>query len=201
MAGSEHQGFSEFLKAFDRHTILALIPILALPFVLDQLFSLQPPWPRHSTYATAFLELAALFLAFFVQIPSRKRLVRRQVVVFALIVLAFIAYFALYSIFVFETPLTGEKVIAGFRCTQQAERYIAPALMQHCPFLNEQALAAAQYEAEVVWTPLSVRLVEIALFIAWSSFFVLATFLFGISVAFMHRARRARRPPDNMVTQ
>lgn len=40
--------------------------------------------------------------------------------------------------FVFDMPLTGDKVVAGFQCTQQAERFIAPVLMQECPFLNEE---------------------------------------------------------------
>ena len=77
-------------------------------------------------------------------------------------------------------------------CTQQAAEFIAPALMQTCPFLNEEAPAAAGYLAEVVWTPRSVRLVEVMMFVAWSSFFILATFLFRISVPWMKRTRAVR---------
>lgn len=192
MAIGRGDTFTKFLKAFDRSTIVALIPILSVPFVLDLIFSLQPPWPRYSTYATAFLELCVLFLAFFIKIESKAKLFRYQISTFALISLMFVSYFFLYSMFVFDVPATGEKVVSGFRCTYQAENFIAPALMQECPFLNEEALAAAEYDAETVWTPLSVRLIEIIMFITWSLFFILSTFLFGVSVAFLQRTRRSK---------
>lgn len=196
MALGQNDAFSDFLHAFDKATIVALIPIIAVPFLLDQLFSLQPPWPQYSTYTTAFLELCTLFLAFFIRIESRKKLFRYQIAAFTLICVMFLAYFSFYSMFVFEVPLTGEKVVSGFRCTHQAERFIAPALMQECPFLNEEALAAAGYEVEIVWTPFSVRLMEIVMFVVWSAFFILATFLFGISVAHLQRSRKAHRHAD-----
>jgi len=191
MESNRVDAFSDFMRAFDKATLLVLIPMLAVPFLLDLVFSLQPPWPRYSTYATAFLELATLFLAFFWRVQGRAQLFRIQVTVFTLICVMFVAYFLLYSLFVFEVPVTGEKLVAGFVCTDQAADFIAPALMQACPFLNEEALAASGYVAEVVWTPLSVRLVEVMMFVAWSSFFILTTFLFGISVAWLRRTGRA----------
>lgn len=193
MSRQQVDTFSDFVRAFDKATLLVLIPILAIPFLLDLVFSLQPPWPRYSTYATAFLELATLFLAFFWRVQRRDRLFRIQLVVFSLICAMFVAYFLLYSMFVFEVPVTGEKLVAGFVCTEQAAVFIAPALMQDCPFLNEEALAASGYSVEVVWTPLSVRLVEVMMFVAWSSFFILATFLFGVSVAWLKRTGNAGR--------
>lgn len=193
MSRQQVDTFSDFVRAFDKATLLVLIPILAVPFLLDLVFSLQPPWPRYSTYATAFLELATLFLAFFWRVQRRDRLFRIQLVVFSLICAMFVAYFLLYSMFVFEVPVTGEKLVAGFVCTEQAAVFIAPALMQDCPFLNEEALAASGYSVEVVWTPLSVRLVEVMMFVAWSSFFILATFLFGVSVAWLKRTGNAGR--------
>lgn len=193
MSRQQVDTFSDFVRAFDKATLLVLIPILAIPFLLDLVFSLQPPWPRYSTYATAFLELATLFLAFFWRVQRRDRLFRIQLVVFSLICAMFVAYFLLYSMFVFEVPVTGEKLVAGFVCTEQAAVFIAPALMQDCPFLNEEALAASGYNVEVVWTPLSVRLVEVMMFVAWSSFFILATFLFGVSVAWLKRTGNAGR--------
>jgi hypothetical protein len=182
--------FESFLRSLDKYTLLSLASLLGVTFVLDYLFSLQPPWPRHSTYITAFLELSTVFLAFFVTVKTKRNLLRIQVATFALIVLTFCAYFLLYSMFVFETPLTGERVIAGYECTVEARHYVAPALKETCPFLSEEALAAAQYDAETVWTPSSVRLVEVAMFGAWSFFFIFTTFLFGISIAFLQRNQR-----------
>lgn len=186
--------FAAFLKSFDRYTILSLASLLAVTFVLDLLFSLQPPWPQHSTYVTAFLELSTVFLSFFVVVKPKRSLFRLQIVVFTLIVLAFCAYFSLYSLFVFDTPLTGERVIGGYECTAEARDLVAPALRESCPFLSEEALAAAQYDVETVWMPYSVRAVEIAMFGAWSAFFVLTTFLFGVSIAYVQRNQRSVAP-------
>ncbi|MEO1648682.1 MAG: hypothetical protein AAFR32_07680 [Pseudomonadota bacterium] len=176
-----------FLTEFDKKTLLPLVPLLGITFVLDSVFSLQPPWPQYSTYATAFFELCTLFIAFFTPIRSKKKLLRWQIFAFVMVTLTFVGYFVLYSFFVFETPLTGERVVAGFQCTRDAALHVAPAFGETCPFLTEEVLSAAQYEAELVWTAPSVRTVETAMFLTWSGFFVFATFLFGISVAYMSR--------------
>lgn len=182
-----------FFTEFDKKTLLPLIPLLGLTFILDRIFSLQPPWPEYSTYATAFFELCTLFVSFFLPIRSRKMLLRWQIFAFGMVVITFVSYFSLYSFFVFETPLTGERVVAGYQCTHNAETIVAPAFGETCPFLSEQVLSAAQYDTETVWTAISVRTVEATMFLTWSSFFVFATFLFGISIASMSRMR-ARRP-------
>lgn len=181
-----------YFKEFDRHTLFVIVPMLAVPFLLDKLFSLQPPWPRGSTYITSFLELAAIFVCYFIPIRSKKALLRCQIGLFASATLLFITYFVLYSMFVFTNPFNGDAVIAGYECTAEAQRYVAPMLNQQCPFLTEEALAAAQYEVERVWTPVSVRVMEIVMFLAWSMFFIVTTFLFGLSVAFMQRAKKSK---------
>ena len=182
--------FNRYLGSIDRNTTFALLPILAIPFILDQLFSLQPPWPDGSTYITAFVELAAIFVCFFVPIRSKRTLRRTQLTVFSGMLLLFTLYFFLYSFFVFPSLREDEFVVAGFICTEEAE-YVAPLLGQTCPFLTEEALAAAQYEVERIWTPSSVRIMEFTLFLSWSSFFILATLLFGITLAFVNRTQRA----------
>lgn len=184
--------FSAYLKRVDKETIFGLILILAFTFALDKFFSLQPPWPKGSTYITAFLELAVVFICFFIPLRSRRALSRIQIRLFIAMAAVFVLYFLLYSFFVFPTPRDGEFVVAGFRCTGEAANYVAPMLGQTCPFLTEEALAAAQYDVEKVWTPWSVRTVEFVMFLTWSSFFVLSTFLFGLTLAFLNRSERAR---------
>jgi hypothetical protein len=179
-----------FFEEFDRHTLFVILPMLAIPFILDKIFSLQPPWPRGSTYITTFLELAAIFVCYFIPIKSRRTLLRIQFGLFGTATFLFVAYFVLYSMFVFTNPFNGDALIAGYECTEEAQRFVAPLLNQQCPFLTEEALAAAQYEVEQVWTPVSVRVTEIMMFLSWSMFFIVTTFLFGLSVAFMQRNRK-----------
>jgi len=187
--------FDRFAKAFDKHTLFALIPALAITFVLDLVFSLQPPWPKSSTYITAFLELAAMFLAYFAPVKNKASLWRLQIALFLSIFACFIGYFVLYSFFVFDTPLNDERVVAGFQCTRETLALIRSGLIESCPFLKEEFLASAQYETDVLWTRSSIVAVEIALFFCWSTLFILTTFLFGISIAFMARQpeKRPRR--------
>lgn len=184
--------FNRYLGRIDRNTTFALAPMLAVPFILDSLFSLQPPWPKGSTYVTAFVELAAIFVCFFVPVRSKRTLRRAQLALFSGILLLFAAYFLLYSLFVFPTLREDEFVVAGYICTEEAALYVAPLLGQTCPFLTEEALAAAQYDVERVWTPSSVRIMEFVIFLCWSFFFILATILFGITLAFVNRTERIR---------
>lgn len=183
--------FGSYLKRVDKETIFGLSLILAFTFALDELFSLQPPWPKGSTYITAFLELAVVFICFFISVRSKRALSRIQIRLFIAIAMLFALYFLLYSFFVFSTLREGEVVVAGFQCTEDA-RHVAAALGESCPFLTDEALAAAQYEAEKVWTPWSVRIVEFAMFLTWSSFFVLSTFLFGLTLAYLNRSEKVR---------
>jgi hypothetical protein len=179
---------SDFLHEFDKLTILSMGLALAVPFALDRIFSLQPPWPPQSTYITAFLELCIIFFSFTVSVPSKTALRKFQSISLFVLVLLFFSYFFLYSVFVFETPLTSERVVAGYRCSQDAQ-LVAAQLRESCPFLSESSLAAAQYETELVWTPASVRLVEFVIFACWTSFFLLATAFFAITLQYLRKQR------------
>ena len=189
MAKFETDDLSDFFSQFDKKTLLPLIPMLAVTFALDQVFSLQPPWPKFSTYVTAFLELCTLFIAFFVPLKSKRGMFRAQLLAFCCVCICFVLYFICYSFFVFDAPFSGERLVAGFVCTPEAENYVAPAFGESCPLLSEAVLSAAQYDPEIVWTPSSVRAMESLMFLLWSGFFVFATFLFGISVAFQNRRK------------
>ncbi len=186
--------FDRYLGMIDKNTLIALIPMLAVPFILDSIFSLQPPWPQGSTYITAFVELAAIFTCFFVPIKTKLILRRVQVSLFVTLIILFGLYFLLYSMFVFPSLNEGDFIVAGFSCSQEALQYVAPALNQTCPFLSEEILAAAQYDAEKVWTPASVRIMEFTIFFCWSSFFIVSTLLFGVTLAFVNRTQRPSRP-------
>lgn len=181
--------FARFFQSYDKFTTLALLPLLAIPFLLDKLFSLQPPWPTGSTYITAFIQLAIVFVGFFADIRSRSALRKAQGRLILISISLFLSYFLLYSLFVFIEPGSGRAIIAGFQCTADAAKYVAPLLGMECPFLGSEALSAASYKADVVWTPFSIKIMEFTIFVTWSLFFMIMSYLFSITIAFMTRKR------------
>lgn len=179
----------QYLGAYDRFTLFALIPILAVPFILDSVFGLQPPWPRSTTYLTAFLELGIVFFCF-LQDRITKQKMRRIVFLSVLSMVAlFAVYFLMYSLFVFTLPAGGGSIVGGFICKPDTQYIIAPFMNESCPFVSEQVLASAQYRPETVWEPLSIRIIEFALFSCWSLFFMVSTYLYGSFVAYISTRR------------
>lgn len=182
-----------YMGAYDRYTLFALMPILAVPFILDLIFGLQPPWPKSTTYITAFLELAIIFYCFLQSRKSRAAMRRTAALYLTAMVALFAVYFTMYSLFVFKLPISGKPVVGGFICNREAAEIVVPAMGEHCPFVSEAVLAAAQYEVGRVWTPLSVKIVELSLFVCWSVFFMAATFLFGSFIAHVSSKRGGSR--------
>ena len=181
--------FENYFKSYDKYTLFALLPILLVTFLLDRIFALQPPWPTSSTYITSFFELAIIITSFFSHIKTKKDLRRRQIIFLTAAGILFFSYFTLYSLFVHDVPVGGRHIIAGCTCSQQATLFIGPSLGQDCPFLGEEALAAAGYQAEVVWTPFSIRIMEVAIFSIWSAFFMIITYLLAITIRFAGKTR------------
>ncbi len=182
---------SSFLKNYDKSVLLALLPIIALTFILDQLFSLEPPWPNGSTYITAFLELCVVFAAYYVDIRSKKKLLVYQrwsiLVMFAL----FIGYFSTYAFFVYDDPSLSNAIIGGFRCTEDAVLVVEAMASESCPRLSFELLASAGYDPELLWEPWSIKIVEISMFAMWSMFFVVAAYMLALTVSF--EARKNQR--------
>lgn len=177
--------FSEYFKVYDKYTLYALLPALAASFILDKVFSLQPPWPRGSSYITAFLELGIVFYAFTSPMRSKKKLraFQRKALVGAIFLFAI--YFVLYSLFVYESSVGGYYIVGGFECTPIAQNVIATELGLICPLLNSEALAAAQYDETLLWTRRSIIPIEISMFLSWSLLFMLMTYMFASTAAYI----------------
>ena len=184
--------FKGFLDDFKGVGAWALSAAIALP-VLAALAGVAPPWPRGAATLTALLEIVTLILIYhWVSRLSRaglSSLFRRLAPVMALFL---VAYLVLFSMFVFTLPTNGEPVVKGFACTPNAAA-LAERFGDACPFLGRDALAAATYEVDRLWTIASITLVRLALFVTWLGFFL--SFVAFVAAFVVHaRKRRAASP-------
>jgi hypothetical protein len=195
MAGTPSSGlqdYKEFLSAFREIGTFGLVVAIFLPF-LPALAGAEPPWPTHAPFWTSALEMVALAITYFLFTNATRRALTRFFSLFIPIVfLSLFAYLALFALFVFTLPTTGEKVVAGFQCTNHASA-IASRLGQECPFLNSDLFASATYEADRIWTKPSIAIVQFFLFVTWLLAFLGIMSTLSAFVAYQRKRNFKRR--------
>ena len=144
-----------------------LVPaLLALPPVLAGLLEIDPPWPADG-FIGFVSALAILLAASVVRFQSEPLPVPfRRAMHWTIPVLAvggLLAYLALYSLLVEQTPLGRE--IKGFVCQSDARLVYGGA----CPSLDSDALRDAGWRVDKLWTAPSLLGARMALILGWLS--------------------------------
>lgn len=140
----------------------AVVPLAA------GLIKLAPPWPPAILQLTALFEVLVLVLAFQTLKRAKSSLVSRlMAILLAATVLLAVGYLILLSGFVYEEPISGERFVKGFACTDEARR-VFPG---RCPAYGDGELRQAQWDAWRLWQPWSITVMRVAIVALWTSMF------------------------------
>jgi len=151
----------------------AIVAALALPFAAAA-GGLAPPWPRGAQFLTVIAQAALVVIVIqFVRSASRGAVSRCVLIAAVVLASTTVAYLSTESIFVYQTPATGEHWVKGFVCTREA----VALYRGKCPFLTNDELRGAEYEAERLWTPLSIATVKVTIAALWFAAFLAAATL------------------------
>jgi hypothetical protein len=138
------------------------------PF-MDLLLNIGPPWPARTAVPAlcALAEVLVLIYIFQFSTPqSKSRLQKRLKNYFLLLIFCFIGYIILYSIFIYDVPLTKSNDVKGFVINPAVEEIIGPDLT------IDKALEGAEWDAFVIWEAWTIHVTRIGLLLAWILFFV-----------------------------
>jgi hypothetical protein len=180
--------FRSLLKGFRNLSAWALGA--GAPFAAG-LANLSPPWPSGIVPATAVVELVTLVLVCQLMREVSRTAVTRVLCIGALTfaVLGVLYLYAL-ALYTFVVPTTKERFTKGFECTQDAMVVFGA----RCPRLGMDDLASAEYEADRLWTPGSIAIVQTGMAAAWASGFVALSTVLGSFLVF-HGTGRSDPPP------
>lgn len=152
---------------------------LGLPFA-GLWAQVSPPWPRGVAPVTVAIEIAAIAFSYQLLRAAPHRTLHRVWLAASLalgIILA--VYLGLVSYFTYETPATKQFWAKGFVCTAEAMLVYK----DKCPDLGIDELKDAEYEAERLWTALSVTTIRVSLVMSWLLGFTALGLLVGSFVA------------------
>jgi hypothetical protein len=168
----KHSIVSAVIELVRSPVFWAVIANLSLP-TLGSLFSLSPPWPRGVVLITCALASVVSIWTINALRDSTPTLVNRIVAWMAVTFVILVAtYLLIVSLFTYETPTTSQYWAKGLICTVEA----SSVYKDKCPTLGVDELRAAEYEAERLWTPGSIAMVQIILVALWlASFAALAS--------------------------
>lgn len=178
-------------KTMRQPLIWAPLVVLGLPFLIAGL-GFAPPWPPGlAAIAAAIQAMAIAGIIVIFPMMDRRSLKRLLVTSGACLVVFGSAYLAMQSAFVFQAPTTGERFVKGFVCTSDAMRLYKA----KCPFLGQDELQGAEYEAERLWTLPSIALVRITLDLLWIvSLVAMSIFAAFVAVNVLRERRRINDP-------
>jgi hypothetical protein len=179
--GAKAPAFSRVLpplSAIARNPLSWLVlAVAAVPFLLGSL-GVTPPWPPGVALETALFN-SAVVVGAFLFLPRVARRVLSRLVVCAVItvVLAGTAFVAAESAFVYQTPATHERFVKGYVCSNDALLLYRA----ECPFLGNDRLQTAEYDADRLWTTQSIAIVQTMLLALWYAANFGAAFLCGVA--------------------
>lgn len=155
-----------------------------VPFLVN-FANLAPPWPPAIAYLTAVFELVALLWAYhsmqsISRVEATVRLRRYMVFFFGVTIL----YLFVHSLFTIGVPRSDLVLVKGFMCTEVAASQFA-----NCPWLIAEDIQQAEWDAALLWTPLSIAVTRIGIVLLWLlAFFSLSLFLGAFLVRLRLRA-------------
>lgn len=168
------RGFWRLLKEV-RGLLLWAVGSATIP-IFAGLASFYPPWPPAIVPVTSILMVITLVLAFQLLRLAPVTTVNNVLVVSAIIVcFTSTVYLVGLSQFTFTEPHSQLRFVKGFVCTNDALLVYGVS----CPWLGDDQLLQAEWEAGRLWTLWSITIIRIALVLLWSIAFVALSFLLG----------------------
>jgi hypothetical protein len=151
--------------------------------------SLAPPWPPVVAQITALLELVVLVLVYQYLKDASRRVINLVIAASAIsLCISSVMYLAALSQFTFTEPVSNLRFVKGFVCTSDAS-LLYPKL---CPWLNDDQLQEAEWEAPRLWVMWSITIVRVGLVLLWSFSFLALSCLLG-SFAVHQRAASSKK--------
>jgi hypothetical protein len=160
--------FFGFVSDFKSVAALMGKAALLAPFV-GLLLNISPPWPTGTGVSalTALAEVLVLIYIFQFFMPLSKRRLENRLRVFFLIVVGWFAvYISVYSVFVYDIPLTKSHDVKGFILRPGIQAILGPG------HSIDRVLEGAEWDAFEVWEGWSIHAVRVSLLLSWILFFV-----------------------------
>ena len=126
--------------------------------------SLTPPWPPDVVPMTALLQVVTIVLLYH-YFPNPTAAVANRILSISAAFLcgASILYLVLLSQFTFTEPVSKLTFVKGLVCTRDALA-VYPKL---CPWLGDDQLIEAEWEASRLWTLWSITFIRVVLLASW----------------------------------
>lgn len=177
-------GFWRLLKEV-RHLFIWAVASATVPIV-SGFTSFYPPWPPAIVQLTALLQVVTLVLTYQALRPGSASVVNWILAASAVVLcVGSVLYLVALSQFTFAEPLSKLRFVKGFVCTSDA------LTLYHdiCPWLGDDQLRDAEWEAPRLWTLWSITLVRIVLVLLWLVPFVSLSTLLGSFVVYQSAAK------------
>jgi hypothetical protein len=192
-------GIDEFfgvLKDVRRVAVFSAGGLIVLP-VAASMGGYSPPWPDGIVMITTLMELVILIVTFQVYFNSPKSAITKVVIAAAISLLLFsLIYLLTYSVFVYAIPNNRTRIVLGCGLSRDALSLLNDrgkiAGLDDCPGEFYSLLKSAQYEADRVYSKLSVSLIRAALDISWLGCFGSLACVCGAFITFQRRRRIGR---------
>lgn len=188
--------FFEVLKDVRKIALFSAGGLIVLPIAAN-LGGYSPPWPRGITMITTLMELVIVIVSFQLYSGASKASVTKAVIGSTVGIFACsTAYLFLYSLFVYQIPNHQDQIILGCGLSQKSLSLLdaedrTPGF-DDCPGEFYSLLKSAQWDAERVYTKLSVSLIRACINISWLAAFGSLACLCGVFVTYQRRRKLVR---------
>jgi hypothetical protein len=178
----------EFLRR-NREILVMMLSYCAIPPVLQFVFNVGPPWP-HRTGVIAFTSIVGYVVAVLIFATNeygaatqpRFRTVRKRLVSSAAVgACVMIIYVVLSAFFLYDAPSPPDQVAGGIQLRTEVREYIE----KHPGYTEANALRDSAYDAEAVWIPWTVRLMNVSFLVSWLGFFGSLAAVIGLLVVYL----------------
>jgi hypothetical protein len=182
--------FQKILGDFQNLSVWA-VGTGVVPFVAA-FTSIAPPWPKGIAAITAIGQLSVLIVVHQLLNRSPRRVINRVVVSsFCAVLVTSLIYVAILLNFTYVLNGSDARYPKGVICTHVAKA-VYP---DKCPFLGIDELKEAEYQADRLWTDISINAVSLSLLCVWLLAFMALATLVGSFVVYQQRGRAAAHTP------
>ena len=176
--------FKEVMSDFKNISSYAVGGTAAAPLAVSLATKLGPPWPPGLSLITSLTELVVMMSIFhFWFDESLEQMSKKISLALILIIISLFSYLFLMNTFVFEYPTTKNKEARGFILNENIKK-----LAQDPEFdTAEKLLEGYEYDANKIWKPWSITIINLTLMAFWLTFFVSLSIFIGTFVMYQRR--------------
>jgi amino acid transporter len=169
--------------------LASMLGYATIPPLMQLTFSIGPPWPRSAAVAAitsvfGYLAAVGAYVGHTHASPSRPNLKRLRLLITRSAIVsgaAMVLYLSLHTAFVYDAPDPDHQVAGGF-LLQPA---VANLLFERPGMTKRDVLDGAEWDAEHVWIPWTVRSTNLAILLSWVSIFICIGAFVSLFVAYL----------------